>query len=144
MDDAIIEILDTSFVTALADATGATIQLVRYELGTGSAILSGEITLTTDDGDEVKDLFLDPKTYWFGFKRCASLDVAKVRFAPSGLTVLIDFRCNNATFILGQNRVRAFFDHRREDLVLLVNHYFPDETSLDVATVVKKEFLHKK
>ena len=62
--------------------------------------------------------------------------------SATGLIVSLDFRCNNATFVLGKDRVRAFFDHRREDLVLLVNHYFPKETSLSSATVVKKEFLH--
>lgn len=142
MDESIVDILDNPIVEALTSATEATFQLVRYEMATGDEIVSDEFTLNQTDYLHVQGLFLDPSTYWFGFKRCAPLDVTRIRFLPTGLIVSLDFRCNNATFVLGKDRVRAFFDHRREDLVLLVNHYFPKETSLSSATVVKKEFLH--
>jgi hypothetical protein len=142
MDETIVDILDKPIVEALSAATEATLQLVRYEKATGDEIVSDEFMLNQTDYLHVQRLFLDSETYWFGFKRCAHLDVARIRFLPTGLIVLLDFRCSNATFVLDKDRVRAFFDHRREELVLLVNHYFPNETSLSCATVVKKEFLH--
>ncbi len=142
MDESILEILDEPIAEALAASTKATFQLVRYEKDTGDEIVSDEVMLNQTDHLHIQGLFLDSTTYWFGFKRCAPLDVTRIRFLPTGLIVLLDFRCNNATFILDKDRVRVFFDHRREDLVLLVNHYFPTETSLSCATVVKREFLH--
>jgi|JI9StandDraft_1071089.scaffolds.fasta_scaffold02986_22 hypothetical protein len=141
MDEPIDEILDTRVLHALEASQDASMQLIRYGRDTGMEIASETITLRPQHLTDLRELFLNPKTYWIGLKRCAPLNIVRITLSPTNLVAILDFRCNSVTFTVGSVRSHAFFDHRRDDLMLLVNHYFPSETSLDCATLVKKEFL---
>lgn len=141
MDEPIDEIVDANVLDALNTSRDASIQLIRYDRDTGLEIATEPIDLQPQHLADLRELFLSPESYWLGLKRCAPLNIVRMSFSPTNLVATLDFRCNNVTFVVGSVRSHAFFDHRREDLMLLVNHYFPAETSLDCATLVKKEFL---
>ena len=125
-------ILDTSTIDAIGASSTATCEILDPEASSGRPVaLSPPRVLTSDQLSKLKELLLDPQSWFFAKKRCLPRAAALFRLESdeSYVTVTIDRPCVGWIVTGPRGRWGGFFDPVQDQIWAMVKGLFPEYAS---------------
>ena len=125
-------ILDASTIDAIRASSTATCEILDPDASSRRPVpLSPPRELTSDQLSELKELLLDPQSWFFATKRCLPRETALFRLQNDDcqVTVTIDRPCVGWVVTGPRGRWRGFFDPVQGQIWAMVKELFPEYDS---------------
>jgi hypothetical protein len=132
MHTSIDSILDASTIDAIRASSTATCEILDPDASSRRPVpLSAPRELTSDQLSELKELLLDPQSWFFAAKRCLPREVALFRLQSDDgyVTVSIDRPCVGWIVTGPRGRWGGFFDPVQDQIWAMVKGLFPEYAS---------------
>ena len=125
-------ILDASTIDAIRACSTATCEILDPEASSLRPVpLTPARELTSEQLAGLKDLLLDPQSWFFAAKRCLPRKTARFRLQSDDcyVTVILDRPCVGWTVIGPRGRWGGFFDPVQDQIWAMVKGLFPEYAS---------------